>query len=128
MAKGKILAGVVDFTINQGDDYYFQLEIKSDNDKPIDITGCEFRCKAKVSAEDENVAFTAEPTIISGKDGKVLFHFKDEDTRLIDTDGDTYAKHKKYTYDVLMKNTQGDVTRLLNGTIFVSPGISWDDN
>lgn len=128
MAKNKFDSPVYDLKLNQGDDKYFQITIKDGSMNPVNITGYDFRCKAKTSAEDADVLFKAEPEILDAANGIVRFHFKDEDTQKIDTDGDNYSVTNSYTYDVLMKDTNGDVTRLVNGTIYVSPGVSWDND
>lgn len=125
MSKSKLFTTVRDFTINQGDDFRFQIVVKTSDDKPINITGYEFKCRVRKSAEDEEVVISAKTSIVDGAKGIVEFHFKDEDTSQIDTDGDTYAETNEYTYDVLMRTPDGEVTRLLNGMFYVSPGISW---
>lgn len=125
MAKPKLTTAVKDLTINQGDDFRFQLKIKNHDNSPVNITGYQYQCKVRRTAEDDEVILAAEVEIIDATGGIVEFHFKDEDTSQIDTDGDTYATTNTYTYDVLQKTPDGEATRLLNGALYVSPGISW---
>lgn len=124
-SKGKPLSAVYDFNMNQGDDYRLQVQLKYDDDTPMNISGYEFKCRVRESAEDDNFIVEAEPNIISETEGIVEFHFRDEDTSQIDTTGNDYSELNKYTYDILMKNPDGEVLRVLNGYVFVSPGVSW---
>lgn len=122
MAKPKLLSAEYDFTINQGADYRFQLEIYNNDDTPKDITENTYVCRIREDAESDEVLAEAVATIIS--DNIVEFHFRDEDTSQIDTDGLNYKETMECTYDILQITPEGEVTRLVNGFCNVSPGIS----
>ncbi|EKU78766.1 hypothetical protein [Veillonella seminalis] len=121
--KGKSHAAEYDFTLDQGSDYRFQLEIYNSDDTPKDITKNTYVCKIRRDAEDEEVLTEAVATIISNN--IVEFHFRDEDTGNIDTDGLNYQELTEATYDILQITPDGEVTRLVNGFCSVSPGISY---
>ena len=124
-SKGKPQSAIHNFTINQGDDFKFQIQVCTDDNTPIDISDYEFVCRVRETAEEEQIILEADYHIVQPKLGIVEFHFKDEDTSKIDTDGLDYSELNRYTYDVIQKDRQGNIIRLLNGYLFVSPGISW---
>ena len=123
-SKGKPQSAIYNFTINQGDDFKFQIQVCTDDKIPIDISDYEFVCKVRETAEEEQIILEADYHIVQPELGIVEFHFKDEDTLKIDTDGLDYSELNQYTYDVIQKDRQGNITRLLNGYLFVSPGVS----
>ena len=124
-SKGKPQSATHNFTINQGDDFNFQIQVCTDDNTPIDISDYEFVCRVRETAEEEQIILEADYHIVQPELGIVEFHFKDEDTSKIDTDGLDYSELNRYTYDVIQKDRQGNITSLLNGYLFVSPGISW---
>lgn len=123
--KGKSITREYDITINQGDDYPIQLVIKNKEGKPVDITDNEYVLRVRENAQESNVIIEAKAKLLYPEMGIVEFHFDNEDTALIPTEGEYYSDFSKYTYDIIQITPNGDVTRLLNGFLFVSPGISY---
>lgn len=128
MAKVTQSTPVKDMVINQGEDYRFQLNLytgTSVTDKQVlDITGFSFTCKVRDEATDDDPALTAICTILDAPNGQVEFHFKADDSDGIDVDGSNYKNLTEYTYDVFMKYSNGDETRILCGSVYISPSVS----
>lgn len=119
------ITATTDLTINQGDDFVFQIRLKYNDSDTHDITGNTYRCRVRESAKSDKVVIDADCTIVDAEQGLLEIHFKDEDTRNIKTTGSNYSTTSKYTYDLVEYKPNGTVTRLLQGMFYVSPGISW---
>lgn len=125
MAKHKLAPPTQELVINQGDDFVFQITIKDDKDKPVDLTGYSFVCKVREDAEGETVLAEAVCSVIEPENGLVDINFSNEVTSQIDTDGSYYEELAKYYYDIVQTDTQGRKERILQGPFLVSPGISY---
>lgn len=123
--KGQLLTGEFDLSINQGDDFILQLVIKDSNGNPSDITGNNYVLRVRETAQDTNVIVEGYAELLEPTEGLVEFHFRDEDTSTIPVEGDYYNEFSKYTYDIIQITPEREVTRLLNGMLFVSPGVSY---
>lgn len=119
MANPKPLAAVKDLVLNQGADFRFTVKIKD-----LDVTDYKFYCKIRPEATSPEVVAEAIATILDETQGIVEFHFEDDDTGDVPLDGANYSDFGEFTYDVLMETPDGEVTRLLNGMCYISPGVS----
>ena len=127
MAKVSQTTPVKDMVINQGEDYRFQLKLytgTSESKAPINITGYTFTCKVRKEAEDDDAIITAECTVQDSVNGLVEVHFKADDTDDASVDGTYYGELGKFTYDVFMKDTSGNESRVLCGYCYISPSVS----
>lgn len=125
MAKFKSTVPVYDIIVNQGDDYSLQIIISDSNEVPIDITGYQFTCKVRETAESQEIILEAECVIRDAPNGIFNINFSSNDTSNIDTDGEYYGETNSYYYDVQQTNTNGQKERLIQGKFIVSPGISF---
>lgn len=118
------LVPVVDLVINQGADFDVQLELlEGDDDTPIDISDYKFYASIKASAEDTTVIAKFHQVDVDPKNGIVNLSLSAEETSAIDTGGNSYKEWDELYWDVNMSDGH-DVTRVCNGKVFVSPGIS----
>ena len=125
MAKFKSTVPVYDIIVNQGDDYSLQMIISNNDDVPIDITGYQFTCKVRETAESQEIILEAECVIHDAPNGVLNINFSSNDTSNIDTDGEYYGEPNSYYYDVQQTNTNGQKERIIQGKFIVSPGISF---
>lgn len=125
MAKFKSTVPVYDIIVNQGDDYSLQMIISNNDDVPIDITGYQFTCKVRETAESQEIILEAECVIHDALNGILNINFSSNDTSNIDTDGEYYGETNSYYYDVQQINTNGQKERIIQGKFIVSPGISF---
>lgn len=125
MAKFKSTVPVYDITVNQGDDFSLQMIVSDGQNKPIDITGYQFVCKVRETAENQDVIAEAECVIRDAVKGVLDINFSSEVTSQIDTDGDYYGETNSYYYDVQQININGRKERIVQGKFIVSPGISF---
>ena len=125
MAKFQSTVPVYDIIVNQGDDYSLQMIISNSSDVPIDITGYQFVCKVRETAESQEVILEAECVIRDAQNGVLNINFSSNDTSNIDTDGEYYEETNSYYYDVQQTNTNGQKERIIQGKFIVSPGISF---
>ena len=125
MAKFKSTVPVYDIIVNQGDDYSLQMIISDSNEVPIDITGYQFTCKVRETAESQEIILEAECVIHDAQNGVLNINFSSNDTGNIDTDGEYYEETNSYYYDVQQTNTNGQKERIIQGKFIVSPGVSF---
>ena len=120
-------AAIKDILINQGADFRLQLRLcigTSDAYSPIDISGYTFMCKIKEDASDIDTLAVADCNIIDAPHGLMEIFFDNLVTSAIDTDGVTYDDLKQCAWDLYATPPEGDTLRIMNGTCYVSPGVS----
>jgi hypothetical protein len=129
MAKISQETEVYNFVIAKGEDYSIQLSLKETLEdgttiSTINITGYTFICAVKESAADSTNAVTASFSILDATNGIVEIIFSSDDTGDISLDGDNFEDLSKYTYDIFMKDTNNEYSRILCGYVYFSPSIS----
>jgi hypothetical protein len=91
---------------------------------PKDLTSVTFEAQIRKNASDVTALATftctvdADPTT-----GKVVLSLTDAETLAIPATGQNYGVPSVYTWDMLMIEGTA-VTRILNGTVNVSPGVT----
>ena len=118
-----MLAAVHPITIEQGSTFMKEIQLSNKDNQPLDLTGYTGSGEIKTNSKGVLVA-TIEVIIDNPTSGKFKLRISDEDTSLIPVTGDSYSKKDKYTYDVILTPPSGETFRLLNGTAFVSPGVT----
>lgn len=115
-------AGVQNFEIEQGSTWKIVVTYKA-NGVPMDITGSTVKCQIKTKASGDIVA---QPlcSIVNPLLGSISVELSDEQTWLIPAYGKTYKDKAEYTYDITITLLNGDTSRLLNGIVLVSPGVT----
>lgn len=108
------MAADYNITINKNSDFNRGFQVKQDN-ALLDITGYSVAGELKENFRaTTGISFTAE--ITSAPDG--VFSLKLSDVVTADMDPGTWV------YDVVLTNTSGEKTRLLQGNAFVKPGVT----
>lgn len=90
------------------------------NGSPVDLSGFTGAAQLRLSAGNSQVALDLNSSnggiIVDGVEGKITMYATAETTEMLTAD--------KYVYDLEITDTLGDVSRLVEGVITVSKGIT----
>jgi hypothetical protein len=95
--------------VDQGTDFVITIDLSGDIG--FDFTENDFFCDVK-KIYSETKKFSAEMTVISDESNDFL-------NLVIDKSKTTGVEPGKYSYDVLMRDTNGNVSKILEGLIFI---------
>ena len=117
---------VYDIVINKGADFVLDIELDDDNNSatPFDMSQYSFAACIKTSAnEDTPIAnFTFDKSKLN--QGVITVKLPASETKKLLTDGDYWKETTQYYWDMVMMDGKKKVTRICQGTVQVSPGIS----
>jgi hypothetical protein len=105
-----------DLFIDQGADFLNSLTLDADDGSAINVAGYSFTCQLRTSYYTANATANIVVSISDAANGVVLMTLDAANTSNI------YAA--RYVYDVLMTDTSNTKTRILNGIMTVTPGVS----
>ena len=121
-------AGIADLLIQQGETFTRIITLKDNQvvPVPINLTGYTARASIRTTADATTVTATFLCTFDPDRlTGRITISLTDAETSLLPTVGKTdYSKLAKYTWDMEIVSPGGIVTRILNGTITVSPEVT----
>lgn len=119
-------ASVVNILIEQGSTFIRKLEFKDSLGVAINLSGFSFRGSIrKTSKSTAEVLADFEFEIqLPESDGVAIMSISAENTAKIPTTGENYSKLTVYTYDVEMIDSNGIVTRIMNGNASISPEVT----
>lgn len=110
------------FTIYQGATFRKRLTWTAPGGTPIDLTGCTARMQVRSDVESPTalLSLTTENDgiVLGGALGTIELYVSDEDTAAITWDGGVW--------DLEIVHPGGEVTRLAQGSISVSPEVTRD--
>lgn len=110
------------FTIYQGATFRKRLTWTAPSGTPIDLTGCTARMQVRSDVESPTalLSLTTENDgiVLGGALGTIELSVSDEDTAAITWDGGVW--------DLEIVHPGGEVTRLAQGSISVSPEVTRD--
>lgn len=117
-------AGVANLLIQQGETFSRLITIEDSLGVPINLTGYTARAQIRLTAQSTTIAASFLCTFDADRStGKITISLTDTQTSAITATGDTYSVLSTYTWDleIIVGST---VTRLLNGTVTVSPEVT----
>ena len=120
-------AGIADLIIQQGETFtrYLTLVGPAPTSAPIDISTYTFRGQIRANAQATEVLANFTFSFPNGgTDGVVAMSLTDTETSALPATGTKYSSYTKVQYDVEMEDASGNVTRLLNGQISISPEVT----
>lgn len=117
-------AGIYHLYIDQGATYSRIIYCTDEFDKPINLTGYTVRGHIRKSATDSVIAIDLQPIIANAAQGKITFTIPATQTALLETTGSNYADAAVYVWDIETVSNIGNVTRILNGLVYVSPEVT----
>ncbi|MBR1919834.1 MAG: hypothetical protein IJ831_09450 [Spirochaetales bacterium] len=91
-------------------------------DTPVDLTGCRGQCFIRRKAEEEPYL---EPvfSLTDPENGLVTLSLTADQTLGIEAEGDYAFAVSLFCYDVYLTGTDGSTSRILQGTVEVSPSM-----
>lgn len=111
------MAGYQDLFLNQGEDFTTQLTLDDNNGSPFNLTGFTVKSDAKKSYYSKNVVLSFDSTLYDANNGIIQLSANSAITANIPAN--------KLVYDVIViQNSTNLVTRVLEGQIIVSPGVT----
>jgi len=105
-----------DLYVKQGADWFESADYLNDDNSPVDLSGYTFEGKFKTSYYAANASGNLVIQILNASAGNTLLSMNSAVTANIAAG--------KYYYDVLMTDTFGNVTRVLEGILTVTPGVT----
>ncbi len=110
------MAAVKHLYIDQGSDFNAQITIYDDNNQPWDLTGYTGSAKIRKSyysstSIDFTVSFSSVRT-----DGTIILDLTSSQT--------SQLEQGRYLYDVLITNSSGKKTRVIEGIVTINPGVT----
>lgn len=110
------MAAVKNLYVDQGSDFNAQITIYDDNNAPWDLTGYTGAAKIRKSYYSTNsVNFTVSfsPARTSGT---VILELTSAQTSSLE--------NGRYLYDVVLTNSSGKKTRVIEGIVTINPGVT----
>lgn len=117
-------AQLYNITIEQKATFELAITWTEDDGAPINLTGYTAKFSVRTGYDgDEILSVTDTPTsdggiTLGGADGTIQVELKPEYTALLP------SSTERYVYDLVLKSGGGKVYRLINGTAFISPGVT----
>jgi len=110
-------AGYQDLFIEQGADFYTELTLNDDYGAPYNLTNFTVRSQARKSYYAANATINFSADITEPANGKIaLLAASNVTSNLVSS--------QRLVYDVVIKDEYNTVTRVLEGTIFISPSVT----
>jgi hypothetical protein len=108
-------------TVYQGADYRRALEFKDNSAVLMNLTGYTFRGQVKASYQDESAVFSFGFTL---RDQTTDTGVVDMILTAADTSAVEISKATNYIYDIEMVDTDGYVTRVVEGSLKLYPEVT----
>ena len=110
-------AGYQDLNINQGEDFNTQITLYDDYGNPYNLTGFTVASQAKKSYYTANASITFTSSVYNANNGIIQLSANNAATANLDA-------RQKLVYDVYITDNTGLKTRVLEGQVLVSPGVT----
>lgn len=111
------MAGYQDIFLNQGETFTTSISLDDQNGASYNLNSFAVASQMKKSYYSSNIVMTFNTTIADANNGVITMSANSAMTANINPG--------KYVYDVVVKeNSSGIVTRVLEGQIIVSPGVT----
>ena len=109
-------AGYSDQFLEQGTSFNSSMTLTDAYGNPYNLTGCTISSQAKKSYYSSNVFINFVTTIANPLTGQITLSLSPSATANVPAG--------KLVYDVTMSDGQGNISRVLEGQIIVSPGVT----
>lgn len=119
-------AADLDLDVPQGEDWFQDFIFEDDNGDAVTLTGATIRGQIREAHDSASVVATFTGTILDAAAGKFRIALPDTTTAglAVDSSGDCKRKLTCYIYDVEVVYVSGDIERLLQGVVYVSPEVT----
>jgi hypothetical protein len=109
--------GYQDLYINQGEDFYTTITLYDNTGASYNLTNFTVQSQAKVSYYTANTALVFGASVFSANTGVIQLSANNAVTANV-------SARQKLVYDVYITDASNIKTRVLEGQIFVSPGVT----
>ncbi len=111
-------AGYQDLFLEQGTTFTTQMTLADNTGAAYDLTGFTVRSQARRSYYSSNVAINFTASVTNANNGVIQLSANSATTANV-------SSTQKLVYDVIITETaSGNITRVLEGQIFVSPSVT----
>lgn len=112
------MAGYSNIYLNQGETFTSQLTLTDSNGNAYNLTGFNIASSAKRSYYSANTTINFVVSVIDANNGIIQLSANSATTENVQTIG------QNLVYDVLIKDASNNVTRVLEGLVYVSPSVT----
>lgn len=117
--------GSVDLTGKQGSTWKFTLEIKQPSGSAMDLTGYTARGQIRKTCLSKDIIKSFTCTILNpATDGKIEVFLSATNTAQIKAGESETESASIYVYDIEIESAGGEVSRILEGKLFVDPEVT----
>ena len=109
------MAAVSNLYIDQGSDFSTTISLTDSNGDILVLTGYTALAQVRKTYESSTIASTFTTTLSAGS-GQVTMKLTDVQTAALSSG--------RYVYDVLLTDSGGEKTRVLEGQAIITPGVS----
>jgi len=118
-------AGIHHFRIEQGTTWSRTLRLRQGTPAvAMDLTGYTVRSSIRKAAHSTASMADFTCTLTDPADGTFTLSLTAAQTSALPTEGGSWDEPSRYAYDVEIVAPDGNVTRVLNGSIYVSPEVT----
>lgn len=111
------MAGYQNIFINQGEDFNTQITLYDNNGLAYNLTGFSVASQAKKSYYTANASIVFDSSVADASNGVIQLSANNAQTANLDA-------RQKLVYDVYITDYQNTKTRVLEGQIVVTPGVT----
>ena len=106
----------VELTLDQGTTFQTQISLTNDDQTPINVTGFSFASQIRKSYYSTNPVANLTVSIVDASTGNVTLSMTAANTANV--------RAGRYLYDLMMTDTGGVKTRVIEGIITVTPQVT----
>ena len=112
-------AGYQNLFLEQGSTFTQQLTLQDAYGNPYNLTGFQVASQGRRSYNSANVSITFTSTIVNANTGVIQLSANSATTANL-----TGGTLGTLVYDVILADNSGNISRVLEGRVFVDPGVT----
>jgi len=110
------MASYVELTIDQNTTFTSTFDLANDDGTAMDVTNYTFKSEIRKSYYSTNPTANLQITAIDSANGHLLIRAEATETQNV--------KPGRYLYDVKMTKDNGDIIRVIEGIVTITPSVS----
>lgn len=114
------------FDIDQGSDFRFDVELLDGNDDPVDLSSALIvgQIRKKVSSKEIDATFEIHPVDLSVGKFALILNSSTTSKLKCEMSNNAFRTITHFAYDVEVHQSDGTITRILEGVLNVSPEVT----
>jgi len=109
------MASISNLYVDQGSDFSFTVDLTNSDGSVMDLTGYTGAAEVKKSYSSSSAAATFS-VIVTEATGQLTLELTDTQTAALE--------YGRYVYDCVITASGGDKTRIVEGQVIVTPGVT----